>query len=404
MPPLDLIPSWLAKRHATRHATVSSLRLFWEGVNTLPPYRRRAWALACGLLAPLLPGEAAGQASRAPAFPGMPEPGAACVVPDSIGAGLQRISRRVGGEVGVSALHVESGARISFNGDRRFPMASVSKVPMALEFLRRVDLGELDPAETIVVAPRDFRPGHSPLAARAGTRSVRLTADSLFSLMLAVSDNTATDVILNLSGGPEAASRRVRELGVEGVVVDRSEARTFADLVGLPDTIPESELHRHQYFRLRDALPDAHRQAARVRYGTDPRDTATPEGMTDLLLAIHEGKGLSPASRDRILDVMGRAKSGRNRMRGLLPRSTFVAHKTGTMGGAINDVGIVALPEEAGHLIVSVFVNTLRSTTWRRERTIAETTRLLYDYFTEEYGGRAAAVAVARRFGSACAG
>ena len=359
--------------------------------------------LPLGALILLTPGESGAQDATTSALPELSVPLAACVVPDSIAAGLRRISRRVGGEVGVSALHVESGARVSFNGDRRFPMASVSKVPMALEFLRRVDLGELDPADTILVTTQDFRPGHSPLAAWSGGRSVRRTLDSLFVLMLAVSDNTATDVILNMSGGPEAATRRVRDLGVEGVTVDRSEARTFADLVGLPDTIPESELYRYQYFRLRDRLPEAHRQAARERYGTDPRDTATPEGMTDLLLTIQEGAGLSLGSRAWLLDVLGRAESGRNRMRGLLPRSTFVAHKTGTMGGAINDVGIVALPDGAGHLIVSVFVNTLRSTTWRRERTIAEMTRLLYDYFLEEYRGRGAAVAVARRFGSACA-
>ena len=358
--------------------------------------------LAPGLALLLGPTAAAGQDSPHSSLAPLPSSGAVCVVPDLIGEGLRRIARRVGDEVGVSALHVESGARISLNGHRRFPMASVSKVPMALEFLRRVDLGELDPMETITVTPRDFRPGHSPLAARAGRRTLRLTADSLFVLMLALSDNTATDVILNMSGGPEAATRRIRDLGVEGVAVDRSEARTFADLVGLPETIPESELYRQEYFRLRDALPEAHRQAARERYGTDPRDTATPEGMTDLLLTIHEGTGLSPESRSWILDVLDRSESGRNRMRRRLPRSTFVAHKTGTMGGAINDVGIIRLPDGGGHLIVSVFVNTLRRTTARRERTIADMTRLLYDYFMDEYGGRAAAVALARRFGPAC--
>ena len=338
---------------------------------------------------------------RAP-LPGPITPGARCIVPDSIGDGLRRIASRVGDAVGISALHVESGARIALNGDRPFPMASVSKVPMALEFLRRVDLGEIDPRDTVAVAVEDIRAGHSPLAARSGARPVRLTVDSLFSLMLAQSDNTATDVILNLSGGPEAATRHLRSLGVEGVRVDRSEARTFADLVGLPDTIPERDLYRIQYFRLRDALPEAHRQAARVRYGTDPRDTATPDGMTDLLLAIHEGEGLSAASRDWILAVLNRSRSGPGRMRGRLPSSTFVAHKTGTMGGAINDVGIVELPAGAGSLIVSVFVNTLRSPTWRRERTIAEMTRLLYDYFSEAFRGRAAAVALARRFGAPC--
>lgn len=314
-----------------------------------------------------------------------------CIASDSIHDGLARIARRVGGEVGFSALHYESGLQVSFNGDQRFPMASVSKVPMALEFMRRVDAGEIDLTETIVVTPQHFRPGHSPLAGWR-TRPVQRTVDSLFSLMLRSSDNTATDVILNMSGGPKAATRRVHELGVSGVEVDRSEARTFADLIGLSDTIPESELYRYQYFRMRDALPQTYRDAARERYGTDPKDTATPNGMTDLLAKIHEGRGLSPHSRARILEAMRLTRSGRRRLRGLLPPSTKVAHKTGTMAGAINDVGIVTLPDSGGHLIVSVFVNTLRRTTWRRERTIAEMTRLLFDVFTDGVGSRGATV------------
>ena len=61
-----------------------------------------------------------------------------CLVPDSIGDQLRRITRRVGGEIGVAAIHLETGARISYNGSRRFPMASVSKIPMAVEFLSRL--------------------------------------------------------------------------------------------------------------------------------------------------------------------------------------------------------------------------------------------------------------------------
>src|SRR5712672_528811 len=46
---------------------------------------------------------------------------------------FERIIRTAGGEVGVALVHVETGARISINGDRRFPMASVYKLPIAVE-------------------------------------------------------------------------------------------------------------------------------------------------------------------------------------------------------------------------------------------------------------------------------
>ncbi|MFO7589114.1 MAG: class A beta-lactamase [Gemmatimonadota bacterium] len=306
----------------------------------------------------------------------------ACLVPDSVGGGLARIARRLGGELGVAAIHLETGARVSFNGDRRFPMASVSKLPMALEFLRRVDAGEIELGERLEIPVTDFRPGYSPLASWSGGRSQRATVDSLFRLMLGVSDNSATDVILRMAGGPEAVTRRLRELGIEDVDVDRSEARTFADLVGIPETVPESELHRSSYFRLRDALPAGHRQAARVRYGEDPRDTATPEAMAELLALAFRGRGLSPDSRDYLIRTLESSRSGPRRLRGRLPGGTTVAHKTGTMGGAINDVGIITLPDGAGHLVVAAFANTLHRSERQREAAIAEAARLLYDHFS----------------------
>jgi beta-lactamase class A len=306
-----------------------------------------------------------------------------CGVSDALYEALGRITRRVGGDMGIAAIHIETGARVSFNGDRRFPMASVSKIPMAIEFLRRVDEGRYRLRDTLVLPITDFRAGYSPLASWSGGRPVRVTVDSLFRLMLEVSDNTATDVILRMAGGPERVTRRLREIGIDDVDVDRSEARTFADLVGIPDTVPETELYRYSHFRLRDRLPDEARREARLRYGQDPRDTATPEGMALLMAQVWNGAGLSSESRERLLTAMEESRSGPRRIKGLLPRSTPVAHKTGTMAGAVNDVGIVTLPGEAGHLALAVFVNTLYRTTWRRERTIAQASRALFDYFSD---------------------
>jgi len=345
--------------------------------------RRSRAALAPALLPALAllaaPAGASGQATGSTAW-------TECRVSETLVSQLERIASRVGGDIGIAAIHLESGARVSVNGGRRFPMASVSKIPTAIEFLHRVDGGEVDPGESLRLPITDFRAGNSPLASWSGGRPVTVTVDSLFRLMLEVSDNTATDAILRMAGGPASVTRRLRLLGIEGMDVDRSEARTFADLVGIPDTVPESELYRYSFFRIRDALPDSVRQRARLEYGTDPRDTATPEATAELLARVWSGAGLTWSSRDRLLDAMLESRSGPRRLRGLLPAGTPVAHKTGTMAGAVNDVGIVSLPEGAGHVAVAVYVNTLYRTTYRRERTIAQASRAIYDFFTEAPG------------------
>ena len=320
-------------------------------------------------------------AGRADAQMQDPVPWSTCAAPDSLVRALERIARRVDGQIGIAAIHIESGMRVSVNGDRRFPMASVSKVPMALEFLHRVDAGDVSMDERLVLPITDFRPGNSPLASWSGGRPVTVTVDSLFRLMLEVSDNTATDAILGMAGGPEKVTGRLRELGIEDMDVDRSEARTFADLVGIPGTVPESELYRYSHFRMRDALPDSVRREARIAYGSDPRDTATPKATAHLMAAVWSGAGLTRESRDLLIETMSEARSGGRRIRGQLPRETPVAHKTGTMAAAINDAGIVTLPDGAGHLAVAAFVNTLHRTTYRRERTIAQASRAVYDFF-----------------------
>jgi beta-lactamase class A len=65
----------------------------------------------------------------------------------------------------------------------------------------------------------------------------------------------------------------------------------------------------------------------------------------------------------------------------MLPAGTEVAHKTGSLGGTTNDVGIVTLPEEGGHMAIAIFVKSSSQEVSLRERTIAEIARAAYDFF-----------------------
>jgi beta-lactamase class A len=76
--------------------------------------------------------------------------------------------------------------------------------------------------------------------------------------------------------------------------------------------------------------------------------------------------------------------TGQKRLKGLLPKGTVVAHKTGTSGtrdgvtAATNDVGIITLPN-GRHLAVAIFVSDSPADEATRERVIAEIAKALWD-------------------------
>ena len=102
--------------------------------------------------------------------------------------------------------------------------------------------------------------------------------------------------------------------------------------------------------------------------------------MLEPLLAIDSEKALSPESREFLLDSMSRTRTGNERLKGLLPKGTPVAHKTGTLGGVANDVGYVTLPD-GRRLAIAVFTKSSTTPMADWDRAIAEVTRTLYDYF-----------------------
>jgi len=102
--------------------------------------------------------------------------------------------------------------------------------------------------------------------------------------------------------------------------------------------------------------------------------------MLQLLLAIDSGKALSKKSREFLLAVMSRTSTGGRRLRGLLPKGTPVADKTGTIGGVANDVGYITLPD-GRRFAIAVYTKSSTTPEVDREKAIAEVTRSLYDFF-----------------------
>ena len=191
----------------------------------------------------------------------------------------------------------------------------------------------------------------------------------------------ATDVLLRTVGGADAVNARTASLGVQGVRVDRPTVGLIGDWVGVRGIPADYDISMDEYRELARATPAAVRDSARAAFDSDPRDTSTPAGMVALLERVAAGAALSEESAALLLDIMTRSTTGGARIKGHLPEHVEVAHKTGTIGGTTNDVGIITLPGDAGRIAIAMFVKGSPVPVEQREHTIAEASRAIYDYF-----------------------
>lgn len=294
---------------------------------------------------------------------------------------LERIAGLAKGKVGICALHLESGKQVSLNRQERFPMASTIKVAIAVQLFTMIEKGQLSLMTMVDLQPSDLHPGSGTLDVLFAKPGVQLSVQNLLELMMVISDNSATDMLLRLVGGTQAVQNRLKTLGIQGMSADRTIIQLLADLDGI--TLPPSDQWTLGFYaRLDSATTPEMKRAAALKLKTDPRDTSTPEAMVNLLTQIYRGTALKPESRALLLGVMELCRGGAARLKGYLPPATVVAHKTGSLdGSATDDVGIITLPDNAGHLAIAVFVGDSPMPLAEREQTIAHAARSIYDYF-----------------------
>ena len=280
--------------------------------------------------------------------------------------------------VGVAAWRLDgSGPRVLINANKMFPMASTFKVAVAGRVLERVDKGEIkldrmmpiDPNRMVdseVIADRFIHPG------------VSLSIYNLLELMLTQSDNTATDYLVEAAGGPAAVTDWVRRQHVQGLRVDGDTDAIIRRFYRMgPGPFPKALAAKTKI----DPHLDEEGTKPNAAFDSDPRDTTTPVAMAELLTRIFSGKALSAASTKIMIGMMQRCRTGTNRLRGLMPPGTQVADKTGTIGGSVNDVGVITLPHGAGNVVVAVYIKASNAAYETREKTIAQIGRAVRDYY-----------------------
>ncbi len=268
-------------------------------------------------------------------------------VPEKLDTALQtelaKIAEAAKGKVGVGAVLIETGEAAYLDRSGHYPMQSVYKLPIAMAVLKLVDEGKVGISQEVNITPDDFvRQGfHSPIR-NVNPQGTTMNVYGIMRYSISESDGTASDVLLDLAGGPEAVMTYLTGIGVSDLIVADSEKSISKD------------------------------------WETQYRNWSTPEASVKLLRAIHTKQaGLSETSTTLLLKFLTETMTGNRRIKRGLPNEASLAHKTGTGGtekgitGATNDIGIIRLPD-GRHILLAIYVSDSSADGPTREKVIAD--------------------------------
>lgn len=124
------------------------------------------------------------------------------------------------GRAAIFARHLTTGDEVVMGEvDRRFPTGSAAKALVLLAYAAVVEAGDVDPHERVELemAYREARKGSGVL--RFLEPGLNPTLEDCAWLMMTLSDNVATDLLLDRLGGPDAVNGTVGDLGVAGAKI-----------------------------------------------------------------------------------------------------------------------------------------------------------------------------------------
>jgi beta-lactamase class A len=256
-------------------------------------------------------------------------------------------------KVGVSIIGDNEKDTLSLNGDHHFPMQSVFKFHIALTVLSQIEQGKFSLNQFIKINENELLLGlYSPLREKY-PKGVSLKISEILEYTVSQSDNVGCDVLLRLIGGPQAVENFVLEKGFKDFSVKINE------------------------------------EVMQSNWDLQFKNWTTPKTANQLLAYFYNNdkKILSTEHHNFVWTMMKETQTGQNRLKGLLPKRTVVAHKTGSSGtnkegitAAVNDIGIVFLPN-GRHYFISVFVTDSKEDLAANEKIIADISKVTRDYF-----------------------
>jgi beta-lactamase class A len=249
---------------------------------------------------------------------------------------LHRVIRDTDGVVGLAVLDIASGERFYHNEDLIFPQASAIKIPILIELMKRSQEGGIDLDERVTVEENSMVAGSGILQFFSDGGSA-ISLRDLAMLMIVMSDNTATNIIIDRLG-MDAVNRTMRELGASNTLLQRKMIQPEASARG-------------------------------------DENLSTPIDAMAIMEMLYHGRGIKREVAEAVLEILTIPKG--TSLTGSIPSSVRVATKSGGLTGVSTEWAIVYL-ERRPYIIVYMGNYGMGET---HSGAIGEISRILYDYF-----------------------
>jgi beta-lactamase class A len=253
------------------------------------------------------------------------------------------------GKVAVAVKHLGSGESFHHHGDQVMPTASLCKFPVMIEAYRQAAAKQVD-LEAFITLKKEDKVGGSGVLNYHFSDGTRFKLRDAVRLMMAFSDNTATNLVLDAVG-----------IGATAATMEK---------MGYPNT----KIHSKVFRRDTSVFPERSKQ-----YGLG---STTADEMIRLCEAVYRKEVVSPSACDEMLEHL-RACEDRDKLPKLLPPGTKVAFKTGSLADTRTAAGIIECP--GGPVAVCVLSYDNADKRWVPDNAgnvlCAEVARAVYDHF-----------------------
>ncbi len=267
-------------------------------------------------------------------------------------ASIERTTRSVNATWGIYVKSLETSEEIAIDADRQMETMSTIKIPLMVEVLEQIKAGKFALTDKYTFVQADSQPGTGTIQ-RLDPGAV-MTVKDLITMMIIVSDNTATEVLYRMVGGPEAVNRRMDALGLKNTRAMNVPSRWFPSLRSAPTT--------EQFYR----------------EGKYPFGLTTPREMGQLLEMMERGTLVDKNASDLMLRIM-RGQLYRTRIPRYVSGYT-IPHKTGDFLPFVgDDVGMLEAPGRT--IVISVFTGNHFGSGEALENAIGLVAKDVADYF-----------------------